>query len=84
MHHGRFDTDRHREHAGDIDADVFDRQGAAQRDFDLDRFQIQVGIILQKWNDERRPAMHGPGCLALSSLSVNDQYAVTGATFVLL
>ena len=42
LHHVGLRADGHGEHAGHVDADVLDRQRAAERNFDLDRLQAQV------------------------------------------
>ena len=77
---GRSDGDR--KHAGDVDADVFQRQRAAQRNFNLHRFQRQPGVVLNKRLDESRAAGNADRRLALFRLTVNDKNPVAGASFI--
>ena len=85
LHHLGLGVDGHGEHAGHVDADVLRRQGAAQRDLDLDRLQAQVGIVLDQRHDERRTAVDRRGRMPRSAgLAEDHQHAVARAAFVLL
>ncbi len=83
LHHIGSGIDRDGEHAGHVHADVFGRQRAAQRHFDLDRFQAQVGVVLHERPDERR--RRGSFWLALATAfagaAIDHQHAVAGAAF---
>ena len=50
-------TDSDGKDAGNIHTDVFGRQCPAQRDFDLDRLQTQIVIVLDQWDNELGPAV---------------------------
>ncbi len=56
--HGRqVGADGDGEDAGHIDADVLHRQGALERDLDLDRLQRQEGVVLHQGQDEAGAAV---------------------------
>ena len=69
------------EHARHVDADVLGRQRAAERNFDLDRFQAQVGVVLNQRPDERRAAVQALRRFAAAGLAVDHQHAVARAAF---
>ena len=52
LHHFGVGADGHGEHAGHVDADVLDRQGALERDLDLHRLQAEEGVVLDQRQDE--------------------------------
>ena len=85
LHHRRFRADGHGEHTRHIDADVLKRQRTTQRNFDLDRLETQIGIVLEQRQHELGAGVDRLGRLARTlAASPDHQHAVTGATFVLL
>jgi hypothetical protein len=82
LHHLEVGADGHGEDAGHVDTDVLHRQGAFERDLDLDRFQVEVGVILHQRHNEGRPAVDAAGGVAAAHLAVDDQDAVARAALV--
>ncbi len=80
----RLGADGHREDAGHVDADVLDGQGALERDLDLDRLQVEEGVVLDQRHDEGRAAVDALRGVALAHLAEDHQDAVARAAFVLL
>ena len=83
LHHSGFGSHRNGKDARHIYADVFDRKRTAQRYLDLYRFQTEIGVILQQWDDERRAAMHGSRRLSTTCSTVDDQDPVARTALVL-
>ena len=54
-------ADCHGKDAGNFDPDVFGRKGVFERDADLDRLEIEIGVVLNHRNHERRPPVNAHG-----------------------
>ena len=55
LHHFRLGPNRHRENARHIDANILRRQRILQRNFNLDRLQTQIRMVLNQRPNKRRP-----------------------------
>ncbi|MCI0457860.1 MAG: hypothetical protein L0Z62_12910 [Gemmataceae bacterium] len=84
LHHLRLGADGDGEHAGHVDSNVLNRQGALEGNLDLERLQGQVGVVLDQRHHEGGPAVDALGGLLAADLAEDDQDAVAGAALVAL
>src|SRR6266404_4431492 len=74
--------DCHGENAGDVDANILDRQRILQRDLNLNRFQTQEGMVLNQRPDKSRASVDTPGGVSTPNLAKDNEHAVTRTAFV--
>ena len=84
LHDRRFDADGDGEDAGDVDANILNRQRVAQRHFDLDGLQTEIGIVLDDGEHEPAAAVDAQRRLAAADFAEDHQHAVAGTPLVAL
>ena len=76
--------DRHGKDAGNFDADVLGRQGVFERNADLDRLEIEIGVVLNDGDDERGAAVNAHCRRARAHFAELDQDPIAGTALVAL
>jgi hypothetical protein len=82
LHDARLGADGDGEDGRHVDADVLDGQGAAQRDLDLQRLEVEVGVVLDQRDHEGAATVETLAGGLAADLSVHDQDRVGRAPLV--
>ena len=82
LHHIFISADGHGEDARHVDADVLDGERTLEGNLDLDRIEVEVGIVLDERDHEGGTAVDAPCRVAAAGLAVDHQHPVRGAALV--